>query len=228
MSVDVSKLTPDEKLKLFRELELEQKAVQEQKKKEREQYKELTQKTVSEAMKKLMNMSSELSKLKADIFNSFITILDMKAELYGVKEGQQSHDFTNEHGETISIGSRIIDGWDDTVESGIAMVNKYIESLATDDKSAKLVNMIYRLLRKDSKGNLKGNRVLELQKLADEINDPTFTEGVTIIRSAYRPVRSAYFIEASYKDELGKRVNVPLSITSVPFPENDKPQSDVL
>lgn len=220
MSVDVKKLSPEERARLFEELQQEQLAEEEQKKKERDQYKELRQKTVTESIKKLMNMSSELSRLKAEIFNNFSTLLNMKAELYGIKDGQQSHDFTNELGQTVSIGSRVIDGWDDTVESGIAMVNKYIESLATDEKSAKLVNMIYRLLRKDAKGNLKGNRVLELQKLAEEINDPTFTEGVEIISSAYQPQRSAYFIEASQKDEIGKRIGIPLSITSVPFPED--------
>lgn len=220
MSVDVKKLSPEERAKLFQELQQEQMAEEEQKKKEREHYKELRQKTVTESIKRLMNMSSELSRLKAEIFDNFSTLLNMKAELYGIKDGQQSHDFSNEEGQTVTIGSRIIDGWDDTVESGIAMVNKYIESLATDEKSAKLVNMIYRLLRKDAKGNLKGNRVLELQKLADEINDPTFTEGVEIISSAYQPQRSAYFIEASQKDDIGKRVGIPLSITSVSFPED--------
>jgi len=228
MNVDVTKLSPEEKAKLFQQLEDEKKAEKLKVKEERDRYKDLTQKTVSESMKKLMNLSSELSRVKLDIFNSFATILEMKAELYGIREGQQSHDFSNEEGETISIGTRIIDGWDDTVESGIAMVNKYIESLATDDKSAKLVNMIYRLLRKDAKGNLKGNRVLELQKLAEEINDPVFHEGVDIIKSAYKPVRSAFFIEASVKDDLGKRKGVPLSITSVPFPEGEELKTDKL
>ncbi len=220
MSVDVKELSPEERAKLFKDLQQEQMAEEEQKKQEREHYKELRQKTVTESIKRLMNMSSELSRLKAEIFDNFSTLLNMKAELYGIKDGQQSHDFSNEEGQTVTIGSRIIDGWDDTVESGIAMVNKYIESLATDEKSAKLVNMIYRLLRKDAKGNLKGNRVLELQKLAEEINDPTFTEGVEIISSAYQPQRSAYFIEASQKDDIGKRVGIPLSITSVPFPDD--------
>lgn len=227
MNVDVAKLTEKERAELLAQLQAEEKAKQEKIKREREQYKELVRTTVSDAMRKLMNMSSQLSQLKAEIFKSFSTILEMKAELYGIKDGQKSHDFSNEEG-TITIGSRVIDGWDDTVEAGIAMVNKFIESLATDDKSAKLVNMIYRLLRKDAKGNLKGNRVLELQKLADEINDPVFTEGVNIIRNAYQPKRSAYFIEASYIDGIGKRTTIPLSITSVDFPEGDVPDVKLL
>jgi hypothetical protein len=228
MNVDIKNLSREERAILLEDLQREEKEQQEKIKQEREHYKELTHTTVKEAMKQLMDMSSGLSNLKASIFNSFATLLEMKAELYGIKDGQQSHDFTNKEGMTISIGCRIIEGWDDTVETGISIVNKYIESLATDDKSAKLVNMIYRLLKKDAKGNLKGNRVLELQKLADELDNPTFTEGVQIIRSAYRPQRSAHFIEGSYKNQAGKRVSVPLSITSVPFPADTDVKTESL
>jgi hypothetical protein len=228
MSVDIKTLSAEDRAALLADLQKEQEAEQEQKKQERERYKELTNATVTESIKRLMNMSSELSQLKASIFNSFATLLQMKAELFGIKEGQQSHDFTNKDGMTISIGSRIIEGWDDTVESGISIVNKYLEGLATDDKSAKLVNMIYRLLKKDAKGNLKGNRVLELQKLADELDDTTFTEGVNIIRTAYRPFRSAFFIEAYCKDNMGKKQSVPLSITSVDFPEGVEVDTSLL
>jgi hypothetical protein len=228
MEVDVKKLSAEDRAKLFEQLEAENKAENNRLKQERDNYKELVHKTVTDSAKKLMNLSSVISHAKADVFNDFSTILKMKQELYSIKPGQQSHDFTNKEGMTITIGSRVIDGWDDTVDSGIAIVSKYIESLATSPETAKLVHIIHQLLRKDAKGNLKANRVLELQKLADELDDPTFTEGVDIIRSAYQPVRSAFFIEASYKDNVGKRVGIPLSITSVPFPEGVEVNTDVL
>ncbi|WP_157849260.1 hypothetical protein [Flavobacterium sp. Root420] len=46
-------------------------------------------------------------------------------------------------------------------------------------------------MKKDAKGNLKGSRVLELQKLTKEFNIEEFTDGVEIIASSFKPVRSS-------------------------------------
>jgi hypothetical protein len=217
--IDTSKLTAEERKQLLADLQAEETAKQQAQKAEREVYKETVGKTVAETIKEMENISSLLSRAKANVFNNFSALLEMKKELYGYKEGQQSHTFTNALGQSIEVGFRQIDGWDDTVEAGIAKVNDYIDSLATNEETAKLVKFIQRLLKKDQKGQLKSNRVLELQNLAEEINSQLFTDGVNIIREAYKPVRSAYFIEASYKDETGKKQAVPLSITNVGFPE---------
>ena len=217
--MDLSKLTPEEKQALLAQLAAEQEADKQRIKKERDNYRDLVNKTVADNIVKLQKISSLLSDTKADVFNSFSALLGLKKELYGYKDGQQSHSFTDEDGRSIEIGCRVIDRWDDTVEAGISKVNTYIESLATNEETAQLVRIIQNLLRKDAKGNLKANRVLELQKLADEIKDPTDREGVEIIRQSYKPVRSAWFIEARVADNVGKSVGVPLSITSVDFPE---------
>jgi len=117
-----------------------------------------------------------------------------------------------------AAGARVIDNWDDTVNAGIEKVRDFIASLAKDDNSARLVNVINRLLKKDAKGNLKASRVLELTKLAQEFNSPAFTDAVGIIAQSYRPQRSAFYIEANTIDEQGKKCNIPLSLSSVDFP----------
>lgn len=217
--MNVQTMSAQERKDLLKQLQADEQKAQEANKKERDVYKETVAKTVTETIKKMQNVSSLLSKAKADVFNDFSALLEMKKELYGYKEGQQSHSFTNDEGQTIEVGCRIVDGWDDTVEAGVAKVSTYIDSLATDVKTAQLVKAIQNLLKKDAKGNLKANRVLELKNLAAELDNPGFTDGVEIIAAAYKPVRSAFFVEARTKDNTGKNQNVPLSITSVDFPQ---------
>jgi hypothetical protein len=217
--IDVKALSVEDRAALMQQLQADQEAEKIRKAQERDQYRDLVNMTVNENIIKLQKLSSMLSLAKADVYNSFTTIMAMKKEVYGYKDGQQSHSFTDDSGRTIEIGFRIVDGWNDTVEAGISKVNTYIESLATNEETGKLVRIIQNLLKKDAKGNLKANRVLELQKLADDISNPTFKEGVEIISSAYIPVRSAWFIEASVKDRLGKKLGIPLSITAVDFPD---------
>lgn len=183
---------------------------------DREAYKELVEQTVPKAIFKLCLASETLSNAKTEAFQYFEDILKLKAEVYGIKEKQQSHTFSFEGGE-VQIGYRITDGWDDTVNAGIAKVEKYISSLAKDTETAALVDMVFNLLKKDAKGNLKGSRVLELQKLTAKFSDEEFTDGVDIISKAYKPVRSVWFVEAALIDENKNKTPIPLSMSAVDF-----------
>ena len=186
--------------------------------KNREAYKELVDECIPQIIGKLQEYSEQMSEVKYRTFEALKILLDTKNEVYDVKGEQQSHTFTDKNGNTITYGFRVIDSWDDTVNAGIEKVRDFISSLAKDEDSAKLVNVINRLLKKDAKGNLKASRVLELTKLAQEFNNAQFTDAVGIIAKAYRPQRSAYFIEANTLDEQGKKCNIPLSLSSADFP----------
>lgn len=197
-------------------------AKQEAKKEDdRNAYKELVEQTVPKAIFKLCLASETLSNAKTEAFQYFENILKLKAEVYGIKEKQQSHTFSFEGGE-VQIGYRITDGWDDTVNAGIAKVEKYISSLAKDTETAALVDMVFNLLKKDAKGNLKGSRVLELQKLTAKFSDEEFADGVDIISKSYKPVRSVWFVEAALIDENKNKTPIPLSMSAVDFSKGYK------
>jgi hypothetical protein len=184
---------------------------------DRKAYKDLVQTTVPDAVAKLMAVSDNLSAIKSETFAYFKDLLKMKADVYGVTDNQQSHTFSTEkYG--ITIGYRVNDGWDDTVSAGIQKVTAYIDSLATDPSSAKLVKTIFRLLKKDAKGNLRASRVLELQKMTDDFHDVNFTDGVNTILQAYKPTRTCWFVEAYFMNEANEKVSIPLSMSSVDFP----------
>jgi hypothetical protein len=185
---------------------------------DRKAYKDLVNETVPYLVNRLKELSDLMSREKGLIYNSLIDILKLKLSIYQTRESNQSHTFSTEDGWSVTIGYRIIDGWDDTVNAGISKINEFIGTLSKDENSAKLVKAINRLLKKDAKGNLKANRVIELQALADDFNNEVFTDGVDIIRKAYKPVRSAFFIDSYYTDKYGIKQNIPLSLTSVDFP----------
>jgi len=183
---------------------------------DRDSYKKLVLETVPKAMFQLCAASEVISEAKTKTFKFFEDILDLKNQVYGLKEKQQSHTFSTDR-EEITIGYRINEGWDDTVTAGIAKVEGFINSLSKDEETATLVSMLFNMLKKDSKGNLKGSRVLELQKAAADSKNEEFIDGVAIIAAAYKPVRSSWFIEASLIDEDGSKTPVPLSMSSVGF-----------
>lgn len=184
-------------------------------KKEREAYRSLAATTVDEFFPRLESTSDTLSKMKRLLYDSFSQVIETKREVMGVEtQGQRSHSFLSTDGtKRIIIGYYQRDGWDETVEDGIAKVRDYISSLAGDEETRKLVDIILDLLSRDNKGNLKADKVLQLDKYAESIQDSRFAEGVAIIKEAYRPVRTKDFVRAQTKNAMGGWDDLPLGIT---------------
>ena len=194
----------------------EKKAAEAKRKSDREAYTALVGETIAAVMPELTNISEAIAQKKTAAAEAFRGALEMKAELFGVKDDQQSHTFTNSEGTMrITIGHYMLDNYRDTVNEGIAMVKTYIESQARDDASRALVKAILRLLSRDEAGNLKASRVLQLQKMAEETGDERFIEGVRIIQESYQPTPSKDYIRAAVRDESGAWVPIPLSMTDV-------------
>lgn len=218
-TLTLAELSKEQRKQLIAEARAEEAAEKGKRTEDRKAYKEMVQDTVPDIFAILANQSECLSETKKKIFMAAKDLIELKKDAYGVKDGQQSHTLTSEGGDlSITIGYRVIDGWDDTAPAGIEKVNEFTTGLIKDEDSRKLVNTINRLLKKDANGNLKSSRVLELQEIAEEYNDDLLNDGIEIIRKAYKPQKSCWFIEASYIDGTGKRKNVPLGISTVDFP----------
>ena len=185
----------------------------------RDTYKELVESLVPGLVDGLVEISESMRETKANVFHQFRDIIRMKGEAYGIQEGQQSHTFTSTCGKSITIGFRMVDHWDDTYSAGVAKVDKVIESMSKDENSALLVQGIFRLLKKDSKGNLNQSKILDLKAMADGSGNEEFIDGVNIILAAHKKVQSNWFIEA-YHTPGGTKQNIPLALSSVEFPAN--------
>ncbi|HBL74274.1 MAG: hypothetical protein A2W90_18140 [Bacteroidetes bacterium GWF2_42_66] len=225
--IEIDELNDEQLALLEQKIAAKKQAETAAKKAERDNYKSLVTQTVREQIVELQQVSNLLSLAKANVYGSFASLISLKNELYGSKSGQQSHTFSDDDGSSVTIGFRVIDKFDDTLDVGITMIREYINDLAVDENSANLVDMVNNLLKKDAKGNLKPNRVLDLQNLADKIQNDKFYAGVEIIRASYKPVRSAIFVEAEVLDATGKKQSVALSITSVDFPVDFEPNFEV-
>ena len=214
--MDISNLSKEEKAKLKMQLEAEDKAERARIDQERQNYKDLVDVTVNTSVKKLQELSAQMERLKNEIFSEFDSVIKMKDELFNVKIDRQTDTFTtSDSRKTITIGNRINEGWDDTVEVGISMVKRYMSTMAKDENSAALVDTVMSLLAKNRKGALKANKVLELEKLANKTGDKDFIEAIKIIRDAYHPVPTCQFIEVELKNEEGNPVRLPLSMSAI-------------
>ena len=165
-------------------------------------YKEMAERFIAKTIKKLTPLSEKIRQVKAEVLEEAAAIQQLKAQLLEIdgKSMPKSHTFTSADGtKRVTIGVYETDGYDDTVEEGVAIVKEYIESLASDEKSQQLVKMVMSLLQRSANGALKASRVVRLHKLADESGDARFIEGVRIIEAAYRPAVSRTYIRCEIR-----------------------------
>ena len=213
--MNLENMTAKEKEILKKQLLEEEKQKKAERKAKIEAYKNLVDETVINSIDKIKNISAQIMMSKKEVFDDFKSIMELKAELYGVKDNQQSHTFTTSDGKiSITLGNRMLDSFDDTVHTGIEKVKNYIYRVVQDENS-QLLEIVNLLLKKDKNGNLKASRVMELERIAGNIDDAELSEGVQIIKEAWKPQKSKTFIEAYYKDENGNKINIPLSMTTV-------------
>ena len=213
--MNLENMTAEEKEILRKQLLEEDRQKKAERKAKVDAYKNLVDETVINSIEKIKNISAQIMMSKKEVFDDFKSIMELKAELYGVKDNQQSHTFTTSDGKiSITLGNRMLDSFDDTVHTGIEKVKNYIYRVVQDENS-QLLEIVNLLLKKDKNGNLKASRVMELERIAGNIDDAELSEGVQIIKEAWKPQKSKTFIEAYYKDENGNKINIPLSMTTV-------------
>lgn len=209
-------MTKEEREQLKAQLAEQERADEMNLQRERQSYNSMRDEFVTRTFRSLKQLSDCMLEQKQVIFEESAELDTMQQRLFRVKLDRKSRTLTHSDGRlSIKVGNRLNDGWDDTVEIGIEKVREYLATLATDEKSARLVAAITRLLAKDQKGTLKANKVLELEKMANESQDATFLEGLRIIKEAYRPVPTCQFVEVRYKDENDVERSLPLSMSAM-------------
>lgn len=191
--------------------EAEQKA-----KEQRELYSKMVDEEIENSIPELSSLSEQIKTTKETVYGNFKTIIEMKQEIFAskIKDSQRSHTFTNSEGnKRITLGFYVTDGYRDTVEEGIDIVQEVISGFANSPETEALVKMVLKLLSRDAKGTLKASRIVQLRKIAEESGNERFIEGVKIIEEAYQPAVSKQYVRAEMKDEKGQWKAIPLGMT---------------
>ena len=214
-------LTPEQKEELAREAFASQAKERAKRAKEEQQeiYKKLVDETISKTVDAVGEISLKMTLLKKQLFKDFDTVIALKNEVFSgkkwLREDRVTNTFTNQEGtQRVTVGYHTNDNYLDTYTEGVKMVEEYIASLATDDNSKRLADMVTMLLRERGKsGQLKAQNVLRLQQMANESKNETFIEGMRIISDAYSPIKTKQFVKVEIKGEQNEWLVVPTNMT---------------
>ena len=199
---------------LKREQEERKKA--QKRKEDREAYRRLSEEAVSEVFVEIKHLNEQMQATKKMVMERFLAILKMRNETFDADSKQSQYSFVNE-----GVTQRIIIGrykkymHDTTAEAGIEMVKAYLETLGTDSETQKLVRIILDLLSENAQGELEPDKILQLDRYAEEFGSDQFSEGVRIIKESLIFDWTKYFFRAEEKDAEGAWKSIPLSMINV-------------
>lgn len=215
--MDITKLTAEQRAELKAQLEAEERAEKQKRQDDIDAYKQSVDDFVRGTFERMKGVSDMMRREKDSVFRAADTLISIKDELYDTKTDRHSNSFTSSDGMvSITLGKRTNDAWDDTVKVGIQKVTDFFKSkMEQNEELAALTDMVMALLARDKKGNLKANRVLQLQEVARKSGFSELIEAAEIIKQAYKPVESVEFISVQYKDENGVKQTLPLSLASM-------------
>lgn len=214
--MDISKMTAEQRAALKAQLEAEERAESQKRQESIDAYKQMVDEFCEDTFARMKKISELLRTEKERAFAAAELLIEQKEALYKTKQDRHSNQFTTSDSRyTVALGYRTNDGWDDTVNVGIAKVKEYLQSLTSSKEGAEAVDIVLKLLAKDKKGNLKASSMIQLEQHATKSGNPLFIEGVQIIRDAYRPVDSCQFISVSWKDDNGVKHTLPLSLAAM-------------
>ena len=199
---------------LKREQEERDKA--QKRKADREAYRRLSEEAVSEVFVEIKRLNEQMQATKKMVMERFLAILKMRDEAFDTDSKQSQYSFVDE-----GVTQRIIIGrykkymHDTTAEAGIEMVKAYLETLGTDSETQKLVRIILDLLSENAQGELEPDKILQLDRYAEEFGSEEFSEGVKIIKESLIFDWTKYFFRAEEKNADGAWKSIPLSMINV-------------
>ena len=196
--------------------EQEEREKAQKRKEDREAYRDLSEGAVDDLFPEVEALYEHMQEVKKKVMERFLSILKMRDEAFGTDSKQGQYTFINGgRSRRFTVGRYKKFMHDTTAEAGIEMVKGYLETLGTDSETQKLVRIILDLLSENAQGELEPDKILQLDRYAEEFGNEEFSEGVRIIKESLIFDWTKYFFRAQKKTEGGAWKRIPLSMTDV-------------
>lgn len=210
MSIDINNLSADQRKALLADLAKSEKEAKQKRKENYATFKKLSADYVTNHIDELTNHHNVTEEMIKRLFDEFGVIMVLKEDLYGDKVAKfESHTSTLEDGSaSITIGHNVTIGFDGTESAGVAMIQDFLESLASDEDNVMKLSKSVRVLLKPSKktGFMNPASIIQLNTLREEFNSEVFSNGVDIIINAQqRRISSMYVAGWKYIEVDGRR-----------------------
>lgn len=197
-TIDIKKLSPEEKKRIAQEIKDEVKTAKIKRDEDLKSFKELSTDFVNKHIDPLVHHHEITGMLIEKLWNDYKPLQAIKKQVYGVKiDNQDSHTSTLEDGSaSITIGYNVTIGFDGTESAGVEKIKDFLKSLSNDEENVKkLAAAVNTFLKPNAKtGMLNPSKIIELSKLRTEFNDERFDDGLEIIMKAQQRRQNSMYV----------------------------------
>ena len=201
---DITKLSPEQKATLKKQLAQEAKQEKEKKQGDIATLKELSNTFLEQNIDTLVNRQGEMETMVNELFTNFSDILALKGQVYGLDRlDQDSHTITNADGTaSITIGQNVNITFDGSEAAGVQKIMDYLTAISgnEDNEDMKKMSETVKLLLKPSLKTkmLNPAKIIQLNAMRGTYNSPEFDEGMDIIINAQLRQKGSSYV-SGYK-----------------------------
>lgn len=209
-TTDISKLSAAQLAKLAKEAKAKEQAENVEK---RKAYDKLRDSYLDTVFGKMEELSEQLTAFKTESVKLGIELHGKMYEAYGrePKDGIDSYTLTSEDGtRRVVIERQWRCEYDETAEVAITKLKEVLRDKFANRNNA-MYSMLERVLLRNNKGDYDERLVAKLRAEEDKVNDPRFTEALSMLANAYKPVSSQTYIRAYRKDDTGKWSDITMN-----------------
>lgn len=218
-TIDITKLTPEQKEALQAELTAENKAKKAKLIEDKKLLKGLENGFVLENIDFFIDKRDDIEGRIGNLFKNIDSVIEIRAEIHGnSKREQDSHTFTLDDGSaSIQVGWNIKPSFNGTEAEGIVKLKEFMATLAGESANEKLLMKFLNVaLKTDVQGNYNPLKVRDLNRLRQDANSELFNEAMDIIDDAMIDIRTSRYARGYKMVDFGegiiKRVKFKFSI----------------
>ena len=178
----------------------------------------LTHDLVSESIDKALELSATIDKFKRDVFRNINDLVALLAAEYNT---DISTDKGNMTFSSFDGKRQIVIGVDDVISFGaeIDIAKKLINEVVDEELGASQSELLRRVaidaFQADKQGNYNKNRILALRKYRGASKSEKWANAMTALDDGIIAGSTKTYIRFYQKNEWGKKVQIPLSSTSL-------------
>ena len=207
---DIKQMSAAELRRLAKEATAKERADNEAKRKE---YDKLRDTYIDTVFGKMEELSAQLSAFKDESVKLGLELHAKMYEAYGrePKDGIDSYTLTSADGASkVVIDRQWRCEYDETAEVAIAKLKEVLRDKFANRNNA-MYSMLERVLLRNNKGDYDERLVAKMRAEEDKVNDPRFTDALTMLAKAYKPTTSQTYIRAYRKADTGKWEDITMN-----------------
>lgn len=217
MSVDLKKLSDNERAELMDQLAKEEKAKNNERNKKRKIYEKNRERRIQRVIKGVVKLEAQMGDFK-DIISEMMSEQHDELDEFGLIPTKSKGGFSiisNDGNYKITRTRDTDPKWDETAHKGVELVQQFLVEEGAESKRPGIFNLLMSLIARNDAGELEYSKVMQFLKHESEFDAPKWKEGLRLIKEGYSIEFKKFGYQFYKKDKEGKFRSISINFSNL-------------